>query len=97
MSRENELYTLSIEDLFNEIGECLEFASIKHTHDADDDCIHEYFDLYNESNNLACMDGEQVLVIKDHGDTLDLFSVESEKEVMFTLTLTEFKIAAGLY
>ena len=97
MNRENELYTLSIEALFDEIGEDLEFSTIEYTPSEDDDYTHEYFDLYNESHNLACMDGEQVLVIKDNGDTLDLFSIESEKEVTFTLTLTEFKIAAGLY
>jgi hypothetical protein len=94
MSRVGMKFCLSIERLYDEIGECLEFTTIEYTPSEDGKPSHTYYDLYNENGNLACMDGEEATIIKDDGETLTLLNEESETPVEFKLTLTEFKIAA---
>lgn len=93
MSRVGEKYCLSIKTLYEEIGEDLEFATIEYCKEEEED--NEYFDLYGTNRNLiACMDGEEVTVIKDQGDTLVFINENGLQSIEFTLTLTEFKIAA---
>ena len=52
-----------------------------------------YYDLYNEDDKLACMDGEEV-TIEQVGEALVTFrNDEGESSVRFTLTKEEAEIA----
>ena len=90
-SRVDKTYCLSIQALYDEIGEDLEYGTIKYTSDGNS----EYFDLYTDGGDIiACMDGEEVTVIEDHGTDLKFVNMNGEYPIIFKLTLTEFKIAA---
>lgn len=93
-NREGYLYTLNIERLFKEIGNNLKYAKIEHTPSETGDFWDEYFDLYNQNGELACMDGETVQVVKDNGNLLTLMNSTGMGDVEFDLTETEFKTAA---
>ena len=59
----------------------------------DSDYYENYYDLYNEDNKLACMDGEEV-TIEQVGETLVTFrNDEGESSIRFTLTKEEAEIA----
>lgn len=90
MSRVRETVCLSISALKRGLGDNLEYTRIEYTNDGD----REYFDLYNDEDKLCCLDGEEVFIIKDDGTDLTFINQNGTKDVKFTLTLSEFKIAA---
>ena len=94
MNREGYLYTLSIEKLFKEFGERLKNTKVEHVPSKTGGFWDEYFNLYNPKEELACMDGETVQVIKDEGNILTLMNSTGMGDIEFELTETEFKIAA---
>ena len=87
MNREGDLVCLNIAALSEEIGDDLEYTRVEYSSDG------EYFDLYNADGELCCMDGEEVLIIKDDGTDLSFVNQNGIKHVEFRLTLTEFKTA----
>jgi len=89
MSREGKEVYLSISTLEKEFGDDLEYTRIKYSSDEDG----EYFDLYNADDELCCMDGENVRIVKDDGTDLTFVNQNGLKDVEFRLTLTEFKTA----
>lgn len=94
MSKVGMEVCLNIQSLYKEIGEDLEFTTIEFTPSEDSNSSHEYYDLYNSDRVLACMDGEDVMVVEDYGDTLVLLNDNGNIPVKFELTLSEFKISA---
>lgn len=90
MSRVNETVCLSISTLERELGDDLEYTRIEYTNDGDE----EYFDLYNDEDELCCMDGEEVLIVKDDGTDLTFVNQNGLNDVEFKLTLSEFIVAA---
>lgn len=64
----------------------LEFARVYKT---EDDGI-EWFDLYNESNSLACMDGETVFYCMNENNECECWNDEGETITKFKLTEEEF-------
>lgn len=89
MSREGKEVCLNIAALSEELGDDLEYTRIKYSSDGDG----EYFDLYNAEDELCCMDGENVRIVKDYGTDLIFVNQNGLKDVEFQLTLTEFKTA----
>ena len=90
MDRKDCLVCLSISALEKELGDNLEYTRIEYTPDGDK----EYFDLYNANDELCCIDGEEVLIVKDDGTDLTFVNQNGLKDVEFRLTLTEFLIAS---
>lgn len=55
-----------------------------------------YFDLYNEHNELACMDGETCRIVDiDKNGFVTLKNVDGESEKLFTLS--PYEAAIGLF
>lgn len=54
----------------------------------------EYYDLYNDSDELACMDGEWCHVVEKSDHHVLLRNDNGDGTVYFCLTLEEFEIAA---
>ncbi len=90
MDRADCVVCLSISTLEKELGDTLEYTRIEYSSDGDE----EYFDLYNDNDELCCLDGEEVLIIKDDGDTLTFRNENDKNNVEFKLTLTEFLTAS---
>ena len=60
---------------------------------ANSDTKNFYYDLYNDDDELACMDGEEV-TIEQVGENLITFRNDNgESSVHFTLTVDEAEVA----
>ena len=82
MIREGKTVCISVAVLFSEP---LAFGRVEKDE--------EYYDLYNEDGELACMDGEEV-VIEQVGDYLITFRNDNgESSVHFALTRNEAELA----
>ena len=82
---------ISVQALYERFGKLLfckiypDFVQIKSDY--------EYFDLYNDDGECACMDGEEV-TIEQVGEHLITFRNDNgESSVHFTLTVDEAEIA----
>ena len=93
MDKKDCLVCLSISALNKEFGDYLEYTRIEYACDGDE----EYYDLYNTNDELCCLDGEEVLIIKDDGTDLTFVNQNGLKDVEFRLTLTEFLTASFRY
>lgn len=63
----------------------LAYGEIVRTEDDGD----EWFDLYNDSGSMACMDGEVVLLKSIDGNVYTFINSNGEKDVDFKLTKEE--------
>ena len=94
MDKKDYSVCLSVLALKKEFGDDLEHTRIEYTFDEKEG---EYYNLYNDKNELCCMDGEEVLIIKDGGSDLTFVNQNGLKDVEFKLTLAEFIIASFRY
>ena len=81
---------ISIKALY-ELSSTLTYGSIIYSRD--DDVKQEYFDLYNQDGQLACLDGEECKVKKVNKDSVVLTSKNTEFSVDFVLTHEEAQTA----
>ena len=80
---------LSIKELY-ENKEKLDYTKII---TEDDKSGIGYYDLYNDNNELACMDGEVCTIKEVKPDSIVLINEDGEKPVYFTLSFSEADIA----
>ena len=81
---------ISIESLYDEIGEQLTYGTIQKTGEEGN----EYFDFYNNNEDIiACMDGEEVYITYEDDRTVELLNKNGEVDTKFKLTRKEFEIA----
>lgn len=81
---------ISVESLYSKYGKTLSYCSI--IEDIGDEA---YYDLFF-GGELACMDGENCVVVKE-GDKYILKNSNGEKDIEFILTEEEFKVATFTY
>ncbi|MCM1168222.1 MAG: hypothetical protein NC401_19730 [Ruminococcus sp.] len=53
----------------------------------------EYYDLYNDDNELACMSGEVVTIVEVGKELVTFRNDNGESSIYFTLTKNELKHA----
>lgn len=83
---------ISLETLYNEIGENLTHAVIEKTYQEETDTT--YYDLRNNSRDLvACMDGEEVQIISENENVVEFLNTNGEIDMIFKLSKEEFNIA----
>jgi hypothetical protein len=79
---------ISVKALYDEIGDNLTYGKIEVSEDG------KYFDLYNNDNSLvACMDGEEVIVIHTNDNYMELLNSNGEIDMNFKLSKEEFEVA----
>lgn len=80
------MYCISVKELFENFG-----SSLIHT-----DIVHmgEYYDLYDKSGKVVCLDGEECNVLSVDDQNVVLENKCGEEPVIFKLLLKEFDIAA---
>lgn len=87
--------TVSCNELYEKIQAGLLYnITIKAQYDKKEDSA--YFDLYNEHNELACMDGETCEIVNiDQNGFVTLKNADGESEKLFTLS--PYEAAIGLF
>ena len=86
---EGEEFCLSIKSLYDKTGS-LTYGEI--IPDFEDGKM-QYYDLYNEHGDLACLDGETCVVESVGADTIMFVNNHGERSARFKLTFAEADIA----
>lgn len=84
----NQEVGVSVETLYKHFGSKLRYCTIEVENQEPQVA---YYDLINEKGVIACMDGEECVVMEVEGDKVFL-NVCNGEPVMFTLTKTEAEI-----
>ena len=90
MDNENLKMCLSIFALNEKLGDNLTYTRIEYSCDEDG----EYYDLYNEHDELCCVDGEDVLLLNDKDGVITFINQNGLKGIEFRLTLKECLVAS---
>lgn len=93
----SEIYTISIENLYNQNKFVLDNGYfVEHTAIDDDSrsLYEDYYDLYARNNEMVCSDGEECELIKKDKKGYHLHSInDTNPDSFFILTEEEFGIA----
>lgn len=73
--------------LLHERNKPLTYGKVIHTQDEETN-LH-YYDLYNNDGELACMDGEEIIIEQVGSSLLTLKNNNGDSTIYFTLTLDE--------
>lgn len=85
----NQEATISVKALFDKFGTVLSNNNKIFNKDG-------YYDLIDENGVLVCADGERVLIQKVFCNKVILINSYSDKDIIFTLDLTEYKVATSI-
>lgn len=88
---------ISIKTLYEKIGNKQTDYGLRIHKTKDDETEQEYFDLINSNGDVACMDGEECVVMHDRKNNLFLCTNNNgEQPVRFSLSEKELAICAFL-
>lgn len=73
--------------LLHERNKPLTYGEVIHTQDEETNL--NYYDLYNSDGELACMDGEEIIIDQVGSSLLTLKNNNGDSTIYFTLTLDE--------
>ena len=81
-----EEVTISLETLYEKIGRDAKYGIIQYSENGDSD----WYDFYNEFDEMACCDGETCKIVDETEDYVELRSEDDPNGAIFKLSKEEF-------